>query len=52
MDPRYNSICHKAGLDGLEARVAHGVKEEEGLLADPGAIVMENRERPSSLLLP
>ena len=49
MDPRYHSIGHKAGL---EARVAHAVEKEEGLLADPDAVVMEDGEGSSSLLLP
>ena len=51
MDSSNHSICHEAGLNGLKAPVAHGVEEKEGLLADPGAIVVEDGKRSASLLL-
>ena len=51
LDTSYYSICNEAGLDCLKACVAHSMEEKEGLLADPCAVVVEDGERPASLLL-
>ena len=51
MNSYYHSIRHEASLDCLKVCVAHGVDEEERLLADSPAIVVIDCERPTLLLV-
>ena len=50
MNSSYHSIRHEAGLDYLKACVAHCMEEEEGLLADPSTVMVEDSKTPTSFL--
>ena len=50
MDPGYHSTILVASFEGFEAPIADRVEEEERLLADSSAVVMERGVRLASLL--